>query len=47
MFFIAREVPICALYTAISCGGDRSGGVTDNAFFLSFSTFFLLEGIWT
>lgn len=35
MFFKAREVPICSLYTTVSCGGDSSRGVTDNAFSLS------------
>lgn len=36
MFFKAREVPICSLYTTMECGGDRSRGVTDNAFSLLF-----------
>ena len=31
-----------ALSTRLCCGGDRSRGVTDNAFSLSF----FLEGIW-
>jgi hypothetical protein len=35
MFFKAREVPISSLYTTISCGGDRSRGVTDNTFRIS------------
>lgn len=43
MFLKAREVPICALYTTVSCGGDGRRGVTDNDFSLSF---FFLEGIW-